>query len=283
MGPVPGSGSGTSTLTAATTATSGCTDGGFLYSLTSLLRCGAVMTTDGNTVTIDNQASGANILVLKANGSAVITVGGTGSVTLGTNVSITNANLGGFRPSATPTLSADNGNQLTLGNGTTTVASVPAPTLALTASTMTASITAQYRTVTHAYAWTNAMVTALGASLTGDINVATLPAKTQINNAYVVIDTAAGGVTTLTVSCGDAIGGTPFTNYIVASDAKAAANTVYGDAVAERGTSIDTEFYYLPSYTATTLVTCHFISTGTNLNTVTTSTGRLILTTTLLP
>lgn len=157
------------------------------------------------------------------------------------------------------------------------------PPLALTAATMTPTIVAEARTVTNSYAWTNAMVTALGASLTGDITAVTLPAKTQINNAYVVIDTAAGGVTTLTVSCGDAIGGTPFINYIVASDAKAAANTVYGDAVAERGTSIDTEFFYLPSYTSTTLVTCHFISTGTNLNTVTTSTGRLILTTTLLP
>jgi hypothetical protein len=127
------------------------------------------------------------------------------------------------------------------------------------------------------------MVVTLGAALTGDINVVTLPAKTQIDNAYLVIDTAAGGVTTLTVSCGDAIGGTPFINYIVASDAKAAANTVYGDAVAERGTSIDVEFYYLPSYTATTLVTCHFISTVQNLDQTTTSTGRLILTTTLLP
>jgi len=154
---------------------------------------------------------------------------------------------------------------------------------ALTSATMTPTIVSEARTVTHSYAWTNAMVAALGASLEGDITVATLPAKTQINNAYVVIDTAAAGVTTLTVSCGDAIAGTPFINYIVASDAKAAANTVYGDAVAERGTSIDVEFYYVPSYTATTLVTCHFISTVQNLSATTTSTGRLILTTTLLP
>ena len=160
----------------------------------------------------------------------------------------------------------------------------------LTSSTMTPTIVSEQRTVTHSYAWTNAMVTALGAVLTGDITVATLPAKTRVDGALVVIDTAAGGVTTLTVSCGDAIGGAPFNQYIVASDAKAAANTVYGDLIsgAETGTALfdaTTKWFpnYVPSYTTTTLVTCRFISTGTNLNTVTTSTGRVILTTTLLP
>jgi hypothetical protein len=195
----------------------------------------------------DNAAVAANIFEARDNGTATSTTAASANITI------------------------LDGAQMRLGNQV------------LTSSTMNPTIVGEARTATHSYAWTNAMVTALGASLTGDINVATLPAKTQINNAYVVIDTAAGGPATLTVSCGDAIGGTPFTNYVVASDAKAAANTVYGDAVAERGTSIDVEFYYLPSYTATTLVTCHFISSGGNLNTVTTSTGRLILTTTLLP
>jgi hypothetical protein len=153
----------------------------------------------------------------------------------------------------------------------------------LTPSTMAVEAAGQLRTTTYSYTWTNAQVVALGAALVGDINVATLPAKTQLLDAAVVITGTAAGTTTLTVSCGDAIGGTPFINYVVASDAKVAANTVYGDAVAERGTSIDVEHYYLPSYTATTLVTCHFTSTGTNLNTVTGSTGRVILTTRLLP
>lgn len=160
----------------------------------------------------------------------------------------------------------------------------------LTSSTMTATNVAEMRTVTSSYAWTNAMVVALGAALTGDINVVTLPAKTRIDKALLVIDTAAAGPTTLTVSCGDAGGGTPFINYIVPSDAKAAANTVYGDLAsgAETGTSLFDATAkwvgnYIPSYTTTTLVTCHFIATVANLNTVTTSTGRLILTTTLLP
>lgn len=154
----------------------------------------------------------------------------------------------------------------------------------LTDATMTAETQARQSSgLIHSYTWTNAQVVALGASTTGDITVATLPAKTQVKNAYVVITGQGAGTTTLTVSCGDAVGGTPFINYVVASDAKAAANTVYGDAVAERGTSLDTEFWYLPSYTATTLVTCHFISTGANLDQVTGSTGRVILETALLP
>jgi hypothetical protein len=158
--------------------------------------------------------------------------------------------------------------------------------LALTAATMTqeqGSGNALLTTSTSSYTWSNAQVAALGATTTGDITVATLPAKTQVLDAMVVITGTAAGPTTVTVSCGDAIAGTPFINYVVASDAKVAANTVYGDAVAERGTSIDTEFWYLPSYTATTLVTCHFISSGGNLSTVTGSTGRVILTTRLLP
>lgn len=153
----------------------------------------------------------------------------------------------------------------------------------LTSATMTAETQGQLRSSTHSYTWTNAQVVALGAALTGDITVATLPAKTIVSNAYVVITGAAVGPATVTVSCGDAIGGTPFINWIVASDAKAAANTVYGDASAERGTSIDTEFFYLPSYTATTLVTCHFISTVATLDAVTGSTGRVIVETTLAP
>lgn len=156
--------------------------------------------------------------------------------------------------------------------------------LALTGSTMTNGTGQgpELRTGTSYFDWTNAMVAAL-AGTAGDINVVTLPAKTQLLDALVVITGAATGPATVTVSCGDAIGGTPFTNLVAVADAKAAANTVYGDAVAERGASIDTEFWYLPSYTATTLVTCHFISTGADLSTVTGSTGRVILTTRALP
>lgn len=152
----------------------------------------------------------------------------------------------------------------------------------LTSATMTAETQAYQTTSTSSYTWTNAQVVALGANVAGDITVATLPAKTQVLDAMVVITGAAAGPATVTVSCGDAVGATPFINYVVPSDAKAAANTVYGDAVAERGTSLDAEFWYLPSYTGTTLVTCHFIGAA-NLDTVTGSTGRVILATRLLP
>lgn len=153
--------------------------------------------------------------------------------------------------------------------------------LLLTAGTMTPEQTpqAQIRDTTSSFTWTNAQVVALGAALTGDITVATLPAKTVVNNAYVVITGQGAGTATLTVACGRT--GAAYIDYIVASDAKAAANTVYGDASAERGTNL--VMYDLPSYTATTDVKCHFISTVQNLDQTTGSTGRVILTTTLAP
>lgn len=178
-----------------------------------------------------------------------------------------------------------NGGSLAVGASTVVLNSLLYPrTLALTPATMNNEIGDYYsasRTTTSSFAWTNAMVVALGAATAGDITVATLPAKTQVLDALLVITGTAAGTTTLTVSCGDANGGTPFTDYIGVSDAKAAANTVYGDTAGERGASMTG--YYLPSYTTTKLVTCHFISTGANLDQVTGSTGRVILTTRLLP
>lgn len=150
---------------------------------------------------------------------------------------------------------------------------------ALTAGTMTVTQSAAVRTFTTRFDWTNAMVTALGAVTAGDVAVGTLPAKHVVKNAYVVITSAAGTVTTLTVAVGRT--GAGYIDYIVASDAKAAANTVYGDAAGERGTNLTG--YDLPSFTGTTLINAHFISTGGNLNTVTTSTGAIFLETELLP
>lgn len=150
---------------------------------------------------------------------------------------------------------------------------------ALTTATMTATNSALARVAVHRYSWTNAMVTALGAATSGDITVATLPAKTVVTNAYVVITGAAAGPATVTVSVGRT--GATYIDYVVESDAKAAANTVYGDASAERGTNLTG--YDLPSYTGTTNVVAHFISSGANLNTVTGSTGTIFLETYTLP
>lgn len=151
--------------------------------------------------------------------------------------------------------------------------------MSLTDATMTAESKGHFRTATSSYTWSNAQVVALGAALTGDITVATLPAKTAVVNGWLIITGTAAGTTTLTVSCGRT--SASYIDYIVASDAKVAANTVYGDASAERGTNFTG--YDLPSYTATVDVKCHFVSTAQNLDQTTGSTGRLILTTTLLP
>jgi len=159
----------------------------------------------------------------------------------------------------------------------------------LTAATMTNELAPGYSklaTYTSSYTWTNAMLTAGGAATTWDVTVATLPAKTQVINAIVVIITSQTAAGTLTVQCGD---DATFINYVKAGDAKAAANTVYGDLIsgAETGTALFDATAkwipaYLPSYTGTTSVACRFISNAA-MSTMTTSTGRVILTTRLLP
>ena len=151
----------------------------------------------------------------------------------------------------------------------------------LTAGTITAvgGKQANVTSVVSRFDWTNAQVVGLGAVLSGNLVVATLPAKTVIKNAYVVITGAATGTTTLTVSVGRTAA--TFTDYIVAKDAKAAANTVYGAVAADRGTNLTG--FDLPAWAATTPVNIQFIATGTNLNTVLTSTGSVYLETMILP
>jgi hypothetical protein len=149
----------------------------------------------------------------------------------------------------------------------------------MTAGTMTATKVGIDGVAIQRYDWTNAMVTALGAVTTGDITVCTLPAKTVVLNAYVVIDTADTSANALTVALGRV--SATYIDYVVASDAKAAANTVYGDASGERGTNLTG--YDLPSITGTTAVKAHFVKTTTNLSTVTASTGHIYLVTETLP
>jgi hypothetical protein len=121
------------------------------------------------------------------------------------------------------------------------------------------------------FTWTNAMVVALGASLTGDITVCTLPAKTMVRRVIVSTDTAAAGVATLTVAVGRTAAA--YIDYIVASDAKVAA--IYGDATAEAGTNLIG--FDIPSWSGTTDVKAHFISTVQNLSAVTNSTGSIYI------
>jgi hypothetical protein len=150
----------------------------------------------------------------------------------------------------------------------------------LTSGTATAEVQARMSGAqVHSCTWTNAQVVALGASLTGDIPCYTLPAKTEVRNVYLIITGQGAGTTTLTAAVGRT--SASYIDYVVASDAKAAANTVYGDASGERGTNL--VGYDLPSYTGTTAVNIHFISTGSNLSSVTGSTGRVIIETSLVP
>lgn len=160
-----------------------------------------------------------------------------------------------------------------------TSGSVILPLQGMTAGTMTVTNSANVRTVIHRFDWTNAMVTALGATTAGDVSVCVLPAKTVVRNVYVVIDTPDTSTNALTVAVGRV--SATYIDYIVASDAKAAANTVYGDASAERGTNLTD--YDLPSVAGTTTINAHFIKTTTNLNTVTGSTGHVYVETEVLP
>lgn len=167
----------------------------------------------------------------------------------------------------------------TASDGSTGIGDYQAKGSLLTTGTLTETNKALARKVVHRYDWTNAMVVALGAATSGDITAFTLPAKTVVTNAYVVITGAGSGVSTLTVALGRT--SALYTDYIVASDAKASANTVYGDDSAERGTNLTG--YDLPDFTGTTAVKLHFISTGANLDQVTGSTGTVYIETMTMP
>lgn len=158
-----------------------------------------------------------------------------------------------------------------VGLSVSTTAAVSLPQVILASGTMTGSAEAILSSNQTCRSWTNANVTALGATTAGDISFGTLPANFIVRNAYIKITGAAAGPATVTVSLGRT--SASYIDYIVASDAKAAANTVYGDASAERGTNLTG--YDLPSPTGTTAVNAHFISTGANLSTVTGSTGTV--------
>lgn len=152
---------------------------------------------------------------------------------------------------------------------------------ALTAGTLTAATSAEVRRVWHKFSWTNAMVAALGAATTGDLAVCTLPAKTVVLKAVVVITGQGAGLTACTVGLGRA--GALYVDYVVASSIKAAANTVYGQAFADLGANLSALVGDLPSIGSTTAVKLHFISSIENLSNVTGSTGDVYLETTTLP
>ena len=128
--------------------------------------------------------------------------------------------------------------------------------------------------------WTNAEVVALGAATTGEVTVGVLPERALALAAFVWVDTACTGTTTLTASVGPDASETA---YVLPGDVKAVANTVYGDAVGEVGASMSGGLGHLPSITATTTVKILFTSTVQNLNAATTCTGTAWVSYEVLP
>lgn len=152
---------------------------------------------------------------------------------------------------------------------------------ALTAGTLAIANNAAGSRFLTKFTWTNAQIVALGGVLAGDISVCTLPARCVVSRAWMVVTGTAAGVTTLTGAIGRVAAG--YIDYIIASDLKAAPNTIYGDLVAELGTNLNTFVGDLSSWTATTLINFHLISTVQNLDQTTGSTGNIYLETTILP
>lgn len=130
------------------------------------------------------------------------------------------------------------------------------------------------------YTWTNAMIVALGGVLTGDLTIATFPAGTVLKRLWMVVNTSAGGVTTLTGSIGKTAAA--YADYFLTKDLKAAANTVYGQVVGDYAAALALYCGDMPSFTATTAIKLHLIATGANLSAVTTSTGSIYMETTIL-
>lgn len=149
----------------------------------------------------------------------------------------------------------------------------------LTTSTLSQMYTARLASTVSKFSWTNTQVAALGAVLSGQLSVCQLPAKTVIHHAFVVLGSAAGGATTLTVSLGHNT--SDYNNLLVAQDAKATAGTIYGNDAAERGVGLT--MFSLPSMSASTEVFVKFTSQETNLSDVTTCSGDIYLITSVLP
>ena len=150
-------------------------------------------------------------------------------------------------------------------------------TNAVTAGTANMTFAGALQKTVQKFSLTNAMVAALGAVTSGNVSLCTLPARTRVENCYVVISGAAVGPTTVTLSIGRTAA--TYVDYIVASDAKTAAT--YGDVSGERGTNL--VLYDVPSFSTTTVVNVQFVSTGANLSTVTGFAADVYLETVQLP
>lgn len=151
----------------------------------------------------------------------------------------------------------------------------------LTAGDLTVAANGALKHAVAKFQWTNALVAALGAVTTGNLKVCTLPAKTLVKKVTVVITGQAAGLTACTVSVGRT--GTAYIDYVVAASAKAAANTIYGDAIAEIGTGLADTAGSFPSLASTTDVYVQFLSSVENLSNITGSSGDIYIEYVVLP
>jgi hypothetical protein len=71
------------------------------------------------------------------------------------------------------------------------------PSQKLTAASLTMVSTGEIRNSISKFEWTNDMIVSLGANTTGSLTVCTLPPKTAIKNAIIVITGSATNITTL--------------------------------------------------------------------------------------
>lgn len=125
------------------------------------------------------------------------------------------------------------------------------------------------------YKWANAQVVACGAVTSCNKTVATLPARTIVKHALLIVTGQGAGTTTLTGSVGRV--SSTYVDYVPASSLKAAASTIYGDASGEEGAGLGSFVGDVLSLSATTDVILQFVSTGANLSSVTGSTGEVQL------
>lgn len=160
-----------------------------------------------------------------------------------------------------------------------TIQPITLTTSAPTAGTLTQASIGKLGIVLNKYSWTNAMVAAFSGTM-GNLLVCTLPAKTLVKSARIVITGQAAGITALTCSLGRT--GTAYIDYLVAKSAKAVANTIYGSIIGDIGTNLSAILGDLPSITATTDINLQFVSSIENLSNVTGSSGDIYLETILL-
>lgn len=121
------------------------------------------------------------------------------------------------------------------------------------------------------YDWTNSTITAGAGGTSIDVTIGTLPAKSQVLSVYAILAgqaTFAAG--TLTLGVGRTA--TAYVDLLVASDLKAVAATIYGNAAAERAT--DAAIQYLASQTT---VKAQFLAGAGDLTNVTGSSGTIYL------